>query len=86
MLIMEKCRNGQLNLPKNLIGSARDLVKQLLTDDPGQRLELAQMKEHTFFKDLNWDDLQNRKIKPPHRKKATSSNTINDTKNTQFTL
>jgi serine/threonine protein kinase len=41
MLIMEKCRNGNLNLPKNLIGNARDLVKQLLSDDPGQRLEIA---------------------------------------------
>lgn len=32
--IMEKCRSGKLNLPKNLKGNARELVKVLLTDDP----------------------------------------------------
>jgi len=37
---MEKCRSGKLNLPKNLIGNARDLVKSLLTDDPVTRLEI----------------------------------------------
>jgi len=31
--IMEKCRNSKLNLPKNMKGSARDLVKSLLTDN-----------------------------------------------------
>jgi serine/threonine protein kinase len=38
--IMEKCRSGKLNLPKNLIGNARDLVKMLLTDDPIARLDI----------------------------------------------
>ena len=32
--IMEACRSGQLNLPKNLKGNTRDLVKLLLIDDP----------------------------------------------------
>ena len=39
--IMEKCRSGKLNLPKNLKGNARDLVNQLLTDDPVSRLEIS---------------------------------------------
>jgi hypothetical protein len=59
---MEKCRNGNLNLPKNLIGNARDLVKQLLSDDPGQRLEIAQIKKHAFFGDINWNNMKSRKI------------------------
>ena len=32
--IMEKIRNGNLNLPRNLNAVARDLVKKLLADDP----------------------------------------------------
>jgi serine/threonine protein kinase len=32
--IMEKCRNGKLNLPKNLHGNSRDLIKLLLVEDP----------------------------------------------------
>lgn len=39
-LIMEICRSGKLNLPKNLKGNTRDLVKLLLIDDPIQRLEI----------------------------------------------
>jgi len=42
--IMEKCRSGKLNLPKNLAGNARDLVKLLLTDDPVSRLDISQIK------------------------------------------
>ena len=38
--IMEKCRNGQLNLPKNLTGNSRDLVKHLIVEDPNGRLEI----------------------------------------------
>jgi len=41
---MERCRVGKLNLPKNLHGNARDLVKLLLTDDPVSRLEIGQIK------------------------------------------
>ena len=37
---MEICRSGKINLPKNLIGNARDLVKLLLVDDPEQRLSI----------------------------------------------
>lgn len=39
-LIMEKCRSGKLNLPKNLKGNSRDLVKLLLNEDPNQRLDI----------------------------------------------
>jgi serine/threonine protein kinase len=62
---MEKCRTGKLNLPKNLKGYARDLVKNLLVEDPTARLELSQIKEHPFFKAINWSKLKKRLIEPP---------------------
>ena len=65
-VIMEKCRSGKLNLPKNLKGNARDLVKSLLTDNQEARLEISQIKEHKFFKGLNWALLKKRYIDPPH--------------------
>ena len=37
---MEKCRSGKLNLPKNLKGNARELVKMLLIDEPSLRLDI----------------------------------------------
>lgn len=53
-LIMEKCRTGKLNLPKNLKGNTRDLVKQLLHEDPNQRLEIDYIKKHSFFNSIDW--------------------------------
>ena len=63
--IMERCRSGKLNLPKNLNSSARDLVKLLLTDDPDSRLELSKIKQHTFFRGFDWEKLKKRGITPP---------------------
>jgi hypothetical protein len=47
---MDKCRSGKLNMPKNLVGNARDLVKLLLTDDPQARLDISLIKQHKFFR------------------------------------
>jgi serine/threonine protein kinase len=63
--IMEKCRQGKLNLPKNLVGNARDLVKQLLIDDPVLRLEISQIKQHQFFKGTDWSKIRMRQMDPP---------------------
>ena len=56
--IMEKCRNGTLNLPKNLKGNSRDLVKSLLTEDPSSRLDISQIKQHNFFRNLDWNKIR----------------------------
>ena len=45
--------------------SARELVKQLLTDDPVARLEIQDIKQHPFFKNTNWRQIQQRQIHPP---------------------
>jgi len=56
--ITEKCRNGTLNLPKNLKGNSRDLVKSLLTEDPSSRLDISQIKQHNFFRNLDWNKIR----------------------------
>lgn len=63
--IMEKIRNGNLNLPRNLNTVARDLVKKLLDDDPPQRLEICEIKAHRFFNGINWKKLQSKQVRPP---------------------
>lgn len=55
---MEKCRKGILNLPKNMGVNARELVKQLLTEDPLSRLEIEDIKKHVFFRGTNWQKMQ----------------------------
>lgn len=63
--IMEKCRNGKLNLPKNLLGNARELVRLLLTDDPVSRLDIDEIKKHPFFRGVNWNAISKRSSVPP---------------------
>ena len=60
--IMEKCRNGKLNLPKNLLGNARELVRLLLVDDPMSRLDIKEIKSHPFFRSINWNSISDRQM------------------------
>lgn len=64
-LIMERCRNGELSLPKNLNPVSRDLIKLLLVADPDQRLEIPMIKMHPFFRGINWTLLSRREVEPP---------------------
>jgi serine/threonine protein kinase len=63
--IMEKCRNGQLNLPKNIGLNSRDLVKQLLHEDPELRLDHQQIKQHKFYEGVDWAKLEARQVAVP---------------------
>ena len=51
-------RTGTLNLPKNLKSSARDLVKNILVEDPTSRFEIQQIKDHGFFRGIDWEDIK----------------------------
>ncbi|XP_042499463.1 probable serine/threonine protein kinase IREH1 [Macadamia integrifolia] len=51
-------------VPEEMSLEARDLIDRLLTEDPNQRLGAkgaAEVKEHAFFKDINWDTLARQK-------------------------
>ena len=53
--------------------SARGLILQLLNRNPHKRLGSGQrdaqdIKEHAFFKDINWDDVINKRITVPKPK------------------
>ncbi|CAL4143131.1 unnamed protein product, partial [Meganyctiphanes norvegica] len=57
-------------LPSELTLDVRDFISRLLVKDPRQRLgggprDAQELKEHPFFKDLNWDDLATKKIPAP---------------------
>ncbi|XP_013924408.1 PREDICTED: ribosomal protein S6 kinase alpha-4 [Thamnophis sirtalis] len=57
----------------SLIGhDARDLLQKLLCKDPKKRLGSGPMgaqeiKEHPFFRSLDWDELAARRIRPPFK-------------------
>ena len=55
---------------KNITKEAKDLIQKLLVVDPTQRLGQGpdgsqNIKNHPFFKGVNWKDASEKKIKPP---------------------
>ncbi|XP_057758496.1 probable serine/threonine protein kinase IREH1 [Arachis stenosperma] len=51
-------------VPEEMSPEAQDLIDRLLTEDPNQRLGArgaSEVKEHVFFKDINWDTLARQK-------------------------
>lgn len=51
---------------------AKDLIDRLLNRNPEKRLGakgVDQIFKHPFFKDVNWDDVTNKKYEPPYKPK-----------------
>ncbi|GJQ99577.1 probable serine/threonine protein kinase IREH1 isoform X2 [Tanacetum coccineum] len=51
-------------VPEEMSPEAADLIDQLLTEDPNQRLGArgtTEVKQHPFFRDINWDTLARQK-------------------------
>ncbi|XP_014021804.1 serine/threonine-protein kinase Sgk2 isoform X1 [Salmo salar] len=59
-----------LSLPGGASSVACDLLMGLLQKDQHRRLgaiaDFLEVKNHTFFSPINWDDLYHRRIKPPY--------------------
>ena len=61
---------GELKIPEFVSEGAASLLRGLLKKDPNKRLggsikDAKEIKEHPYFKDVNWDDVYNKKIPPP---------------------
>jgi len=89
---IDKILKGKLNLPPYLTPDARDLLRRLLKKQATQRLgggvdDATPIKEHNFFRSLNWDDVMARRVEPPFRPQVTSEEDVSqfDTKFTQMT-
>jgi len=72
MGIYQKILSGKIVFPKLFDKNAKALVKKLLTADLGKRYGnlkngVEDIKTHKWFKDLDWDELQKKKIAPPFK-------------------
>lgn len=69
--IQEKILKQKLALPFYLSADAKDLLTRLLRKDPKKRLgynmakDLQTIKNHRFFRKINWKALQARELEPP---------------------
>ncbi|KAG8437927.1 hypothetical protein GDO86_008570 [Hymenochirus boettgeri] len=69
------------SIPFFLSGEAKDLVQKLLCKDPKKRLGAAgasQIKEHPFYKNMDWEALVQRKITPPFRPSVRSATDVSN--------
>jgi novel protein kinase C epsilon type len=60
---------AKLRFPLNIKGSARKFIEELLVREPTKRLGChpaieAEIKKHDYFKNLDWQDVEQRKLKP----------------------
>ena len=68
--LFEKIRRGKLKYPSYLSHQATDLLQQLLTRDPTQRLgsgetDAGEIRQHPFFASIDWAALLQGKTQAP---------------------
>lgn len=78
---IEKILKGKLNLPPYLTPEARDLIRKFLKRQVSVRLgsglaDAEPIKEHAYFKHINWSDVIERKLKPPFEPLLTSEDDV----------
>eukprot|EP00416_Gambierdiscus_australes_P038958 CAMPEP_0171098982 /NCGR_PEP_ID=MMETSP0766_2-20121228/50035_1 /TAXON_ID=439317 /ORGANISM="Gambierdiscus australes, Strain CAWD 149" /LENGTH=325 /DNA_ID=CAMNT_0011558475 /DNA_START=53 /DNA_END=1030 /DNA_ORIENTATION=+ len=77
MGIYQKILSGKIVFPKLFDKNAKGLVKKLLTADLGKRYGnlkngVDDIKQHKWFKDINWTDLLDKKIAAPFKPQVKS--------------
>ena len=80
--LFNNIKNGNLRFFNYLSSYAVSFLKALFVKDPDQRLGsgvngLSELKNHIFFKDIDWTLLINKKIKPPFIPRL---NSVDDTR------
>ncbi|CAG9472541.1 unnamed protein product [Plasmodium vivax] len=71
-VLFERIKHETLRYPCFLSPDAVDLLKKLFEKNPKKRLgsgvtDAEEIKNHPFFKNVNWDDVLNKKVKPPFK-------------------
>lgn len=64
-LLFDSIVKDAISFPSFLSTEAVDLIRNLMQKSPEKRLTIPQIKQHPFFKNLNWDDLLMKKLNPP---------------------
>ena len=68
--IFNNIENAELKIPDYISKEASELLRRLLERDPNKRLggsvkDAQEIKEHPYFKDVDWDKIYKKEIKPP---------------------
>ena len=68
--IYEKILSGKIDWPRQIEPVVKDLIKKLLVQDRTKRLGnmkngAEDVKRHRWFKNIDWDEVHQKKLKPP---------------------
>lgn len=55
--LYQDIQNAKLEIPAVLSPSAQDLLSQMLQRRPSNRITIQQIKQHAFFRELDWQEL-----------------------------
>ena len=69
-IMYEKILHAPISLPKYLSKEARSIFLGLLDRDPKRRLgctdrDAFEIQEHPFYKDIDWNKMYRKELKPP---------------------
>jgi len=85
--VCRKIREGfdVVAMPKKLKGPCHELLKELLKEDPAERLPMSAqgretMKTNAWFQSIDWVALENGTMKPPYKPKVRSSRDLQNFK------
>jgi len=83
MLIYQKILKGKLKFPSSFDSNAKSLVKHLLEADLSKRYGnlkggVNDIKNHRFFKGMDWTKLLQLQLKPPYVPKVSSNSDISN--------
>ena len=64
-VLYQRIATATLNFPQNFNEEAKDLIIKVMKRNPEERIRIAEVKQHIFFQDINWEDLLHKRIQPP---------------------
>ncbi|XP_065068062.1 serine/threonine-protein kinase N2-like isoform X1 [Rhopilema esculentum] len=81
--VFDSIVNDEVRYPRFLSNEAIALMRRLLRKNPDRRLgssprDAEDIKKQPFFRDLRWDDLLNRRVKPPFKPKVKHAEDVSN--------
>ena len=62
--MLNNIQNKALKFPDYFSDEVKDLLSKLLDKDPNKRINISEIKKHEFFNEINWAELEQKKIVP----------------------
>lgn len=72
--LFQMIKKPNVTYPEDISQESIDFFKRIFNPNPKKRLGAngaEEIKKHIFFKNVNWDDILNMKVKPPFMPRIT---------------